>query len=908
MSIARVIYPFLLIAALLSATAHAEWSNEFGPTGFGSSSRPEAVVDYGGQLVVAGRFSNAGRDRVEKVARWDGSRWIQLGSGPRNISCLAVYGGSLVAGGSFAALDSMFSSGLARWDGEGWRGLPGGLAGDVHALVVFEGGLYVGGRFALEAGSTIRHLARWDGQRWHAVGHGIAGGGRTRVEALAVHDGSLIVGGVFNRAGTADAMNLAAWDGAAWRSFGEGPDDVVSAIQGHGDRLYIGGSFNNVSGVAATSVACWSGGQWSGMSGGLGREYQTRPEVNAMVVWREKLIVGGRFDSAGGRRARAIASWDGSAWQSELPEFFTSPTYPGQLSVADLMVFGGRLVAVGEIPGGEGFLLNNLGLWDGKRWDPLVTGQGVGGGLMELKRLADQIVLECGTGAGARNVFGPAVWGDGQWEPYPGPAAGSPGLDVDLKLITEVGDRVVGFGRMPVGNPPERRERPELAWHLAQWDGGRWAPTSPRSPFGLSWAHGAVAFRDTVCVFGDFSEGDDRDYPGLLFDGDAWRPISRPDPAASLRRTVVVGDRLYAAWTVKSVGDTLRGLVTVLNGTNWSVLKATEHCEPTALGGWGAELVVAVSDPFEMMSESTRIQAWNGREWRPVPGDFRGRAGRPGGIDALAGYKGHLVASGIYAGIDGVACRNVGWWDGELWRPLEGGVSYQAYRMVATENSLWLAGSFKEAGDFPSEHVARWDGPLPVPEVLPAFEPETPVVPQRKASAASASPEVEEVPGLFANGEFRAWTDSTPAHWRWQARAGSGCELPVIGPVRALEGGVTIQSPACGEFAATLSQIFEIARGATFRVRARYSLHGAADQTERRRAMLVLGDYKVSPDGKRSWSEHSQSHTSLQNGADNFAEIVLRTAPEATQASVDFSITGEDLALTVHEVTVEVIP
>src|SRR5207249_3437752 len=88
--------------------------------------------------------------------------------------------------------------------------------------------------------------------------------------------------------------------------------------------------------ITANNIAEWNGSSWSALGSGLGG---ASPRVNALVVSRADLYVGGDFQTAGGNSANRVARWDGSGWSS-LGSGMND-------SVLALAVLGGELYAGG---------------------------------------------------------------------------------------------------------------------------------------------------------------------------------------------------------------------------------------------------------------------------------------------------------------------------------------------------------------------------------------------------------------------------------------------------------------------------------------------------------------------------------------------------------------------------------
>ena len=230
-----------------------------------------ALAEYGGDLVVAGRFLYQGweLDEVNHLARWDGTAWHSIGGGatqmdpysPTQVDAIVVSGSDLVVGGRFMRVGNVPASRIARWDGSAWHALGGGVNDWVYCLAMFNGELIAGGEFTQAGGAPASRIARWDGSAWHPLAGGVTGSGasgRTMVNALAVHDGALIVGGNFGYAGGIPARSIARWDGTSWSALGSGINGLVHALESMDGHLYVGGGFTTAGGKPSYGIARWT--------------------------------------------------------------------------------------------------------------------------------------------------------------------------------------------------------------------------------------------------------------------------------------------------------------------------------------------------------------------------------------------------------------------------------------------------------------------------------------------------------------------------------------------------------------------------------------------------------------------------------------------------------------------------
>jgi hypothetical protein len=143
-----------------------------------------------------------------------------------------------------------------------------------------------------------------------------------------------------------------------------GYQGAVKAVQEYEGRLVVGGRFNIAGGYPVRNLALWDGESYAPFPGGV------TGAVNAMTVFRGNLIVAGVFTRAGEAPANNIAMWDGSAWHplgnGVDDEVYALAEYNGDLIV------GGRFRTAGELPSGA------IARWDGNSWSPV--GKGVESG------------------------------------------------------------------------------------------------------------------------------------------------------------------------------------------------------------------------------------------------------------------------------------------------------------------------------------------------------------------------------------------------------------------------------------------------------------------------------------------------------------------------------------------------
>jgi hypothetical protein len=319
-----------------------------------------------------------GQSNLGRVARWNGSAWLPLGSGvTHDVYALTPWddgtGSALYVGGRFQTAGGLYADGIARWNGSAWSILPNGgtsvgIRGQVHALRAHDDGtgeqLYVAGNFLASLGNPGNCVQRWNGAAWSAVGTGL----NNVVYALAEYDEGagkrLFAGGQFTSAGASPVARIARWDGGAWSDVGGGLNGTVTSLatfdDGTGEALYAGGAFTTAGGAPSSFVARWNGTSWDTLAGGADG-----------LVWAlatfddgggEALYATGDFLSAGGVLAQRIAQWNGTSWSPRAGGLDGSGL---ALAVLDDGNGPARLAIGGSFTAADGSSSGRIAFWHG---------------------------------------------------------------------------------------------------------------------------------------------------------------------------------------------------------------------------------------------------------------------------------------------------------------------------------------------------------------------------------------------------------------------------------------------------------------------------------------------------------------------------------------------------------------
>jgi trimeric autotransporter adhesin len=382
--------------------------------------RPQPGVESKVDISVGGAAFGPFPSRT--VATWDGAQYAILGANPPSttVNTFALYdegaGEQVFVGGAANISGAPDTRGVLRLDASTWTAVGAGSALSAAftpaALVVHDDGsgraLYGVGSF--DAGGSIQ-LCRWTGQSWAPLGAAF----NASVRALVVfddgiHGAQIHAGGAFTSIGGASMNRLARWDGTSWQPLGAGValvNTVPAEVRalgvfdlGSGPRLVIGGKFDLAGGAPANRVATWDGTSYATLGSGMNNH------VDALCVYDDgtgaKLYAGGEFDTAGGVAAPVIARWDGAAWAgigAHPNQYVTGLRVHDDGSGRKLYVTG-NFTAIGSLPA------QNIARFDGTNWEALT------GNLSAIQALA---TFDDGEGGGPQLYAAAQLYVGGAW-------------------------------------------------------------------------------------------------------------------------------------------------------------------------------------------------------------------------------------------------------------------------------------------------------------------------------------------------------------------------------------------------------------------------------------------------------------------------------------------------------------
>ncbi|MFH0732787.1 MAG: SBBP repeat-containing protein [Candidatus Omnitrophota bacterium] len=553
--------------------------------GSGLGSTVYCMLSYGGNLIAGGYFINAGGDaNADKIAKWNGSVWSSLGGvgsgfGETSIYVYAFieYGGNLIAGGSFTdAGTDPNADRIAKWNGAAWSSLNGvntGLTGEVRVLTLSGSDLLAGGAFT-DAGTDVNadRIAKWNGTTWSSLG-GANSGLTGTVYSLTTYNSNLIAAGNFTNAGTdAEADYIAKWNGSSWSSMGgvgSGFNFLAYAVTVLGTDLIAGGEFTNAGNDSeADKIAKWNGANWSSM-GGAGTGLTTG-QVYCMAIYNGTLIAGGYFYDAGGdSNADYIAKWNGSSWSS-----LNGANTGLSTTVWALAVYNGYLIAAGGFANAGDADGDYIAKWNGTAWSSMGgAGTGLNNTTYSLILYNSYLVAggaftDAGTDTNADRI---AKWNGSSWSSLNGANTGLSAIAYSLAIYN--GNLIAGGDFADAGTDTN-------ADRIAKFNGTAWSSLNGANTGLSSTVYALTIYNGNLVAGGAFTDaGTDTSADRIAkWNGTAWSSLggSGTGLSSTVRSLAVYNGYLIAGGAFVDAGTDINAdCIAKWNGSSWSSLNGT---------------------------------------------------------------------------------------------------------------------------------------------------------------------------------------------------------------------------------------------------------------------------------------------------------------------------------------------
>lgn len=658
----------------------ADWVEFTGSTGPDEQVRA-MVSDGSGNLYLAGDFIRFGGMMVNRIVKWDGSRWSSLAGGVNGvIRCLAVSGTDLYAGGDFTEAGGISASHVAKWNGLGWQPLGKGTDKSVCAMTIMQGDLYAGGIFSKAGDTSVRLVAKWSGGTWSNIG-GVSGTLVPVVWSMASSGDTLYVGGSFsyvydeNSPAYFPVGSIARYSQGSWSAMDYGmrvPDGspifstpVIMSLTTSNGSLYAGGAFGG-GGTQADEGSCrniakWDGSAWHPLGAGLSIG------VQAISAHGSSIYAGG----SGG-----LKCWNGSAW-TDGPAGIGGGISAMATSSAGLHVGGNFTKASGSVA-------DRYCRWDGTKWS--LPGGGVSPNVHAVVKDGEAIYAAGSfVTAGGVEVQHVAKWTGSGW------SALGVGMNGQVDALAMWRGRLYAGGDFTFAGGG-------AASNIAQWDGTSWTAVG----VGLNAeVRTLTVWNDELYVGGYFNQSGDGSMMNSVakWNGSTWSPLGSGMDGMVLS-LAATDNGIYAGGTFSVAGGVPANMVAKWNGTSWLPLGE-------GIGGFswfsrvnilcvGASGNLYAGGLFDTADNkpAINIAQWNGSSWSGF-----GTGAPDAEVRAMARSGNHLYVGGGFSGIQGQSLSGIACWDGIAWSPLGSGAGGGVNTLFRSDNRLLVGGSFTNAGN-----------------------------------------------------------------------------------------------------------------------------------------------------------------------------------------------------------------
>ena len=339
----------LSIQTLLATTLFAQdWVAVSPLGGLTDGQIIRTAIEYNGNLVVGGEFTEIADQPIEVVAMWDGTAWTQVGEPLADEAyCFVVYNNELYVGGNVYNVDGNSSHTILKLVNNSWVGVdPNDEIGVIEQMLVWNNELYV----ATNQYGRPNRVMKYNGTTWTQVGTTLPVG--EKYQCLEVFENELYVGGNFINLNGAN--RIAKFDGSDWTSV-DFPLSIANTpnvqqvidMEIHDGKLFAAGDINHFEGEAVgpnTCLASFDGTNWLGYT----PDTTALIEINTLKSFDDELFCGGNFAYAeDGEVATGVIIYNPADNNDFMNSNFYAASQPGG-EVRGLAEVNNELVAVGS--------------------------------------------------------------------------------------------------------------------------------------------------------------------------------------------------------------------------------------------------------------------------------------------------------------------------------------------------------------------------------------------------------------------------------------------------------------------------------------------------------------------------------------------------------------------------------
>ena len=311
---------FSLSFLCIMSASNCQWLN----LGNNSFFAEAIAVDDTGNVYAGGYFTDSSGN--EYVAKWNGEKWIELGTGNNALNAnemikvITIDGkGNIYAAGHFS--DSSGKNYVAQWNGTKWSqlGADSNECSSYNAinsiLVDDSGNVYTNVGNIL---GTVFNVEKWNKTGWSYVGDSNSLNANSFIGPVVLDKyGNIYTAGNFMD--NNGKQYVAKWDGVRWSELGgmginalNANSLIITLVLDDTGNVYVAGNFTNADGYFY--VAKWNGQTWAELGNGT-TALNANSWINSMAFDKSgNLYVVGHYTN--NNQYSYVAKWDGIGWSA----------------------------------------------------------------------------------------------------------------------------------------------------------------------------------------------------------------------------------------------------------------------------------------------------------------------------------------------------------------------------------------------------------------------------------------------------------------------------------------------------------------------------------------------------------------------------------------------------------------
>lgn len=260
----------------------------------------------------------------------------------------------------------------------------GNINGYVHTLKVIENDLFIIGLYSHINGIKVNGISKFDEIKFDSLGGGFFNVYGSNFSIEKFNNDYYLGGGFVGLNYDYNIKYIAKWNGVTWTGFNHYPNSEIKYLK-FKNKLYVGGRFQTIGTTNYKYIASFNDTTWSSVGDGLTGGGSASTGIYCMTEYMGDLIVGGVFSKMGNTLANNIARWDGTNWHA------LGNGVDGMVSsfcvdsVNNILYVGGGIFTADTIS------VRYVAGWNGTNW--FAPGQGITGGALAMTMFKNELYI-----------------------------------------------------------------------------------------------------------------------------------------------------------------------------------------------------------------------------------------------------------------------------------------------------------------------------------------------------------------------------------------------------------------------------------------------------------------------------------------------------------------------------------